>query len=135
MIGTSADTFSPNGLVTRQQVWMILARMNGYTPDSMAAARDWAMSTGVSDGSNPDDPVTRQQLVTLLWRAAGEPSGDLSVLEKYPDAGSVSAYAKEAMAWAIECGIINGTTQGTLNPMGNADRAQMAAILYRWIKE
>ena len=133
MNGNSATTFNPNGLVTRQQVWMILARMSGYNPDDMAAAKGWAVSTGVSDGSNPGNAVTRQQLVTLIWRAAGEPEGDVSVLASYPDAGSVSAYAKEAMAWAIENGVIGGTTQGTLNPAGNANRAQLAVILNRYV--
>ena len=133
MNGTSATTFNPNGKVTRQQVWMILARMSGYAPQDMAAAKGWAVATGVSDGSNPGNPVTRQQLVTLIWRAEGEPEGDLSVLADYPDAASVAAYAQEAMAWAIENGVIGGTAQGTLNPQGNANRAQLAVILYRYI--
>ena len=133
MNGNTATTFNPNGLVTRQQVWMILARMSGYAPEDMAAAKGWAVSTGVSDGSNPGNAVTRQQLVTLIWRAEGEPEGDVSVLANYPDAGSVSEYAKEAMAWAVENGVIGGTAQGTLNPHGNATRAQLAAILYRYV--
>ena len=133
MNGTSATTFNPNGKVTRQQVWMILARMAGYAPEDMSAAKGWAVSTGVSDGSNPGNPVTRQQLVTLIWRAEGEPEGDLSVLADYPDAASVAAYAQEAMAWAIENSVIGGTAQGTLNPQGNANRAQLAVILYRYI--
>lgn len=133
MNGSTKTTFNPNGLVTRQQGWMILARMAGYAPEDMSAAKGWAVSTGVSDGSNPGNPVTRQQLVTLIWRAEGEPEGDLSVLADHPDAASVSAYAQEAMAWAIENGVISGTTQGTLNPQGNANRAQLAVILYRYI--
>ena len=132
MNGNSETTFNPNGKVTRQQVWMILARMSGYAPEDMAAAKGWAVSTGVSDGSNPGNPVTRQQLVTLIWRAEGEPTGDVTVLADYPDAGSVSSYAKEAMAWAVENGVIGGTTAGTLNPQGNANRTQLAVILYRF---
>ena len=133
MNGNTATTFNPNGLVTRQQVWMILARMNDYAPEDMAAAKGWAVANGISDGSNPGNAVTRQQLVTLIWRAEGEPEGDVSALANYPDAASVADYAKEAMAWAIENGVIGGTTQGTLNPAGNANRAQLAVILYRYV--
>lgn len=98
----------------------------------------WAYEEGLMNGTsattfNSNGKVTRQQLVTLIWRAEGEPEGDLSVLADHPDAASVSAYAQEAMAWAIENGVISGTTQGTLNPQGNANRAQLAVILYRYI--
>lgn len=61
--GTTATTFSPNGSITRQQVWMILARLSGKSPANMAEARTWAMDNGISDGTNPGAAVTRQQLV------------------------------------------------------------------------
>ena len=134
--GTSATGFNPGGTITRQQVWMILARIAGYNPADMAAAKAWAIANGVSDGSNPGNPVTRQQLVTILYRFAGQNGYDTSAradLSGYPDVGTVESYASEAMAWAVAEGIIGGTTQGTLNPGGPATRAQFAVILYRYM--
>ena len=133
--GTSATTFAPGASITRQQVWMILARMTGAAPADMAAARTWAMENGISDGSNPGAAVTRQQLVALLFRFAedlgyaNDRRADLSV---YPDASAVAAYAVEPMQWSVANDVVGGTTQGTLNPTGTATRAQLAVILYRF---
>ena len=134
--GTSATGFNPNGTISRQQVWMILARIAGENPASMAEAKAWAIANGVSDGSNPGGSVTRQQLVTILYRFAGQNGYDTSAradLSGYPDVATVESYASEAMAWAVAEGIIGGTTQGTLNPAGTASRAQFAVILYRYM--
>ena len=133
--GTSATTFNPNGAISRQQVWMILARLSGADPADMAAARAWAMENGVSDGTNPGNAVTRQQLVALLFRFAelrnyaNDQRADLSV---FPDAGTVAEYAVEPMQWSVANDIVGGTTAGTLNPEGTATRAQFAVILYRF---
>ena len=133
--GVTATTFNPNGAISRQQVWMILARLSGYDPADMAAARAWAMENGVSDGTNPGNAVTRQQLVALLFRFAelrnhaNDQRADLSV---YPDAGTVAEYAVEPMQWSVANDIVGGTTAGTLNPEGTATRAQFAVILYRF---
>ena len=134
--GTSATGFNPNGTITRQQVWMILARIAGENPADMAAAKAWAVANGVSDGSNPGGAVTRQQLVTILYRFAGQNGYDTSAradLSSYPDVAAVASYATDAMAWAVAEGILSGTTQGTLNPAGTASRAQFAVILYRYM--
>ena len=133
--GTSATTFSPNSSITRQQVWMILARLSGTDPASMAAAREWAMVNGISDGTNPGNAVTRQQLVALLYRYAqmmGYDNGAREALTDFPDAGTVSGYAQEPMQWSVANGIVAGTSAGTLNPTGTATRAQFAVILYRF---
>ena len=133
--GVTDTTFNPNGAISRQQVWMILARLSGYNPADMAAARAWAMENGVSDGTNPGNAVTRQQLVALLFRFAelrnhaNDQRADLSV---YPDAGTVAEYAVEPMQWSVANDIVGGTTAGTLNPEGTATRAQFAVILYRF---
>ena len=134
--GTSAATFSPNSSITRQQVWMILARLSGADPASMAAAREWAMVNDISDGTNPGNAVTRQQLVALLYRYAqmmGYDNGAREALTSFPDAGTVSGYAQEPMQWSVANNIVAGTSDGTLNPTGTATRAQFAVILYRFM--
>ena len=133
--GTTATTFSPNGSITRQQVWMILARLSGQSPANMAEARTWAMDNGISDGTNPGAAVTRQQLVALLYRFAelrNYANGQRADLSAYPDAGSVAGYAVEPLQWSVANGIVGGTSAGTLNPAGTATRAQFAVILYRF---
>ena len=133
--GTSASTFSPGASISRQQVWMILARLSGQSPADMAAAQAWAVTNGISDGTTPGAAVTRQQLVALLYRYAqmmgyaNEARVDLS---SFPDAGSVASYAVEPMQWSVANSIVGGTTDGTLNPTGTATRAQFAVILYRF---
>ena len=134
--GTAATAFTPGGTITRQQVWMILARIAGEDPADMASARTWAIAGGVSDGTSPGAPVTRQQLVTIVYRFAGRNGSDTAAradLSAYPDAASVASYAADAMAWAVAEGILGGTAAGTLDPAGTASRAQFAAMLYRYM--
>lgn len=133
--GTSATTFNPNGNITRQQMWMILARLNGQNPSSMAEARQWAIANGVSDGTNGGNAMTRQQMVTFLYRYAqlmGYSLTGETPLTAYPDSTAVSNYAQVPLSWAVGNGIVNGTTDGTLNPGGTATRAQFATILQRF---
>lgn len=136
MDGTSATTFAPNANMTRAMVWAILARIDGETVTGanwVDTARDWAMANGVSDGTDPNGNVTREQLATMLWRYAGEPESDYG-LSAFTDAGSVSDYAETAMAWAVENGIISGMTETTIAPQGTATRAQCAAMLMRFVE-
>ena len=99
----------------------------------------WAAENGIVNGVNdtefaPGDDLTRQQLVTILYRYAESKSYDVSAsadLSGYPDAGQVQDYAQPAMAWAVAEGIVEGM-DGTLNPAGNASRAQIATILMRF---
>ena len=137
MNGTSAATFNPGGTITRQQMWMILARMSGAYPANMAEAKAWALANGISDGTNPGNPVTRQQLAAMLYRYAVLFGYNVSVGESanilsYTDAGQISEYAIPAMQWACGAGIIAGTSADTLSPHGSATRAQLAVMLYRW---
>ena len=113
---------------TRAALWEAFCRVDGQTTNDV---RGWAMDFGVSDGTNPEAKITREQLVTMLYRYAGSPAvtGDLAA---YTDAASVSAWAKDAMTWAVQQGIITGMTQTTLAPAGNATRAQAAALLHRF---
>lgn len=139
MGGTTTTTFSPGSAITRQQVWMILARMSGADPADMVAAKAWAVANGISDGTNPGAPVIRQQLAAMLYRYAVLFGYDVSVGENtnilsYTDVEQVSEYAIPAMQWACGAGIITGTGDGsTLSPQGIATRAQLAVMLYRWL--
>lgn len=135
MNGTGNGNFTPNGLTNRQQLWMVLARLSGEKPADMAAARVWAVSTGVSDGTNPGGSLTRQQLVAMLYRYAQSKGCDVSVtgsLNGYVDAGKVSSYAQQAMSWAVANGIVTGTADKQLNPQGTASRAHFAAMMFRF---
>ena len=137
MKGTSATTFSPTSSTNRQQLWMVLGRLSGSNPGDMATARAWAKNTGVSDGTSPTGSLTRQQMVTMLYRWAqskgytGVASGSIA---GYADASSVAGYAREAMAWAVGNGIISGSGNN-LMPNGTATRAQFAAIMHRFCEK
>ena len=135
MEGVSDTAFEPGGGMTRAMVWAILARIDGVTVtgDNWAeTARAWAMAEGVSDGENASAPVSREQLVTMLWRFAGEPAVDFLFTAK--DADAVSGWAYEAMRWAAAEGIIEGDENGTISPADGATRAQCAAILMRYVE-
>lgn len=96
-----------------------------------AAAHSCAAAKGVSDGEQPGGAITREQLVTMLYRLAGEPetTGELTA----PDAASVSSWAKTAMIWAMENGLIEGDETGAVNPGATATRAQATALLARYL--
>ena len=134
MDGVSASEFAPEANMTRAMVWTILARIDGETITGTSWAEDaraWAMESGVSDGTDPNGLVTREQFAAMLYRYAGEPAASGS-LSAYTDADSVSEWATDAMLWATQNGIITGTTAATLAPQGAATRAQCAAMLMRF---
>lgn len=137
MKGVTDTEFEPNGTLTRAMFWTILARASGVDTEGgeswYAKAQAWAMENGVSDGTDAMGALTREQLATMLWRFAGEPTSAYS-LSAYTDASSVSDYAETAMAWAVEHGIITGMTDTTIEPQGTATRAQCAAMLMRFIE-
>lgn len=137
MTGTSADAFSPEAPVTRGMVMTILARREGirtdrYTP-WYAAGCEWAKANGISDGSNPEAPVIREQLAAMLYRYAALKGRDLTAGENlnFTDASDVSAYALPALQWATGEKILTGSN-GALNPQAPATRAHLAAILHRY---
>ena len=138
--GTSGTEFSPENNVSRQQIWMMLSRVSGKNAADMAAAREWAVENNISDGTNPGAAVTRQQLVTLLYRYAVLMGYDVSVGEdtnilSYDDIFSVSEYAIPAFQWGCGAGVVNGTTESTLSPLGTATRAQFAVMLQRFCEK
>ena len=138
MNGVGEGKFAPSAAVTRAMVWTVLARMDGEDTASTglwyAKAQQWAMETGVSDGTNPESAITREQLATMLYRYYGSPaiSGSLS---GYADGASVSDWAKDAMVWAVQEGLIQGTGANKLSPAADTTRAQLAQILMRFDKK
>lgn len=152
MNGTSGNRFSPGDTTTRAMIVTILHRYEGKPAAGAAGFRDvptgqyyteavaWAASTGVVYGYEgnlfkPDQMITREQLATILFRYAarkGLDVGGRADLSGYADAGEISGYALEAMAWANQAGLINGVDSRTLQPGGTATRAQVATILMRF---
>ena len=134
MNGTDDNQFSPNASTTRGMLMTVLARYAGEDTTGGATwyekGMNWAKAKGVSDGTNPNADITREQLVTMLYRYAGTPAANGS-LSDFSDTASVSSYAVNAMQWAVENGIVNGSN-GKLNPQNNATRAEVAAILMRF---
>lgn len=141
-VGTSATTFSPNTAMTRAMIVTVLARFEGVDTTTGStwyeAGQQWAMQNGVSDGSNMDASLTREQLVTMFYRYAQSKGYDTTqggiAIREYADFEQISDYAVEAMTWAVNTGIINGTSSTTLSPQGEATRAQVATILMRFIE-
>lgn len=131
----SNGRFNPDGNITFQQMWMVLARITGSRPASMADARRWAVNGGFADGSSPTGAVSRHQLVTALYRCAhlmGTANRNTTTLASYPDSRTVPTVAREPFAWAVANGIISGNASGRLDPNGTLTRAQFAVILYRF---
>lgn len=137
MSGVSSDRFAPDELVSRGMAWTVLARMNAANPKAEPGmewyepGRNWAVEHGVTDGANPLDNVTREQWVSMMWRRAGYPESgaDLSV---FADSGQVSAYALEAMRWAVSIGIIQGS-DGRISPQAPLTRGELASLIVRLV--
>ena len=152
MDGVGDNLFAPNSQTTRAQLVTILHRLAGEPePGGDSGFSDvaagtwytdavaWAAENGIVNGTTdttfaPGEDITREQLVTVLYRYAESKGYDVSAsadLSGYPDAGQVQDYAQPAMAWAVAEGIVEGV-DGTLNPTGDATRAQIATILMRF---
>ena len=154
MSGMSAQEFGPDGQVTRGQVVTILWRLAGSPtvsgkafPDVSASAWyadavAWASANGVvsgyeNGGFGPGDPVTREQLAAILYRYAlisGKDADQTADLSGYTDSVTISAWAPQALKWAVGSGLISGTGTHTLSPRGTATRAQIAVILQNFCK-
>ena len=141
MDGVDTYTFAPNDTLTRAMVWTIIARMSGVDTTGgnswYAKAQEWVITNGISDGENPTAAITRQELVTMLYRYAQIKGYDVSVGEStnilsYVDAASISEYAMSAFQWACGSGLIEGDENGALTPLATATRAQAAAMIMRF---
>ena len=137
MTGTSDTTFAPDTSMSRAMIWTVLAAYNGANTSGgnpwYAPSQQWAMINGVSDGSAPNGSITREQLAVMLWRAAGSPSTSKN-LTGYADANAVSDWAVEALAWAVDNGIISGMSGSSLAPQNTATRAQVAVMLMQFVE-
>lgn len=152
MNGTSANTFVPNGKLSRAMLAQILYNQAGKpaagasnfsdvkSSDWYAQAVAWAAEkgvvTGFEDGTfRPNDYVTREQLAAMLYRHAGSPGVGSASLDSFNDAANVAVYAQDAMKWATAKGVITGNgNASTLDPKGNASRAQAAAMIMRYLE-
>ena len=137
--GTGTDTFSPSSNMTRAMLMTVLARFNGVDTNSGSTwygpGMEWAMANGISDGTYPDSYVKREQLAAMLYRYAGSPelSGAGDQLSGYPDISEISDWAYQAMCWAVQNGIIQGSG-GYLKPGGYALRSEVAAMIERFCR-
>ena len=152
MNGTEETAFGPDETTTRGMIVAILYRMEGepeaeasdftdvnadaYYADAVAWANANGIVTGYGDGLfGPDDTITREQMAAILYRYAQYKGYDVTTtgsLDAYTDAAQISNYALTAMQWANEQGLITGSTSTTLEPQGNAIRAEAATILMRF---
>ena len=133
--GISDTIYAPNNSTTRAQLWTILARQNDadLTGGSIwyEKAQNWAKDKGASDGANPNAAINRAQMVTMLWRAMGQPAAASGA--SFADVPADSYYA-QAVAWAIENGITAGVGNGKFDPDAACTRGQIATFLYRYMK-
>ena len=156
MLGTSKTLFSPHGTVTRGMMATILWRMEGSLAPKCensftdveagrwyADAITWATENGIfagysKDKFGPDDPITREQLTAIFYRYADYKGYKLTVtgnLDKFEDADKITDYAKMVMQWAVGNGLIKGKSENLLDPQGTATRAEISAMLHRFIEK
>ena len=156
MLGTSKTLFSPHGTATRGMMATILWRMEGSpVPKGKNSFTDveagkwytdaitWTAENGIfagygKDKFGPDDPITREQLAAIFYRYADYKGYDLTVkgnLDKFKDADKITDYAKAAMLWAVGSGLVKGKSGNLLDPQGTATRAEIAAMLHRFIEK
>ena len=156
MLGTSKTLFSPHGTAMRGMMATILWRMEGSPVPKgknsftdveagkwYADAITWTAENGIFAGYGkdkfcPDDPITREQLAAIFYRYADYKGYDLTVkgdLDKFKDADKITDYAKTAMQWAVGSGLVKGKSGNLLDPQGTATRAEIAAMLHRFIEK
>ena len=155
MLGTSKTLFSPHGMVTRGMMATILWRMEGSLAPKgensftdveagrwYADAITWTAENGIfagysKDKFGPDDPITREQLTAIFYRYADYKGYKLTItgnLDKFEDADKITDYAKTVMQWAVGNGLIKGKSENLLDPQGTATRAEIAAMLHRFVE-
>ena len=155
MTGVSANEFAPEATTTRAMIVSMLARLEGVecaesagftdvaANDWYATAVNWAAASGITSGTgdgnfSPNTAITREQLAAILMNYAQYKGQDVSAratLDTYNDATAISSWANDVMSWAVAEGLLTGVTNDQLQPQGNATRAQVAAILQRFLAE
>ena len=130
--GMNDSIYAPNASTTRAQLWTILARQNDADLNGgntwYEKAQLWSKEKGISDGTEPNAAINRAQMVTMLWRAAGQPTAGGTA--NFTDVPADSYYAN-AVSWAVEGGITAGVGGGRFDPNSTCTRAQIATFLYR----
>ena len=154
MIGTAEDVFSPDASTTRAMIVTILHRAEGKpaakggnykdVPDGQwySEAVNWATDKEIVNGYGggmfgPNDPITREQMAAILFRYSGFKEYDVrrrADLSEFADRGQISPYAEEPLEWAKAAGLIKGVTKDILDPKGEATRAQVATIFWRYLQ-
>ena len=155
MTGVSANEFAPEATTTRAMIVSMLARLENVTSaesvgfsdvsdgDWYATAVNWAATEGIVSGTgegdfSPNAAITREQLAAMLMNYAAYKGQDVSAranLSAYSDAAAISSWANDVMSWSVAEGLISGMTEDTLQPQGSATRAQVAAILERFLAQ
>lgn len=155
MTGVSDTAFAPEATTTRAMIVSMLARMENVTSaadagfadvtasDWYATAVNWAAANGIVNGISddtfaPNDPITREQLAAMLMNYAQYKGLDVSAradLSHYSDAENISSWANDVLSWAVAEGLLTGVTDDTIAPQVHATRAQVAAILQRFLSE
>ncbi len=149
MSGTSVTTFAPNASMTRVMLAAALYRIAGspmvFGSDTFTDTQEkvwytdavlWAFQKGIISGYGnglfgTDDPVSREQIVTILWRYAGSPSADAG--QDFVDESEIASYATTAVDWARVNGVVNGTDENRFFPRNSATRAEVAAMLRNYL--
>ena len=156
MLGASKALFSAHGTATRGMMATILWRMEGSPVPKgknsftdveagkwYADAITWTAENSIfagygKDKFGPDDPITREQLAAIFYRYADYKGYDLTVKgnpDKFKDADKITDYAETAMQWAVDSGLVKGKSGNLLDPQGTATRAEIAAMLHRFIEK
>lgn len=149
--GTAPGQFSPGVSMSRGMLAVVLHNLESNPEQAVtgifgdvdndqwyAEGVAWAAENGIVSGYGngqfgPNDAITREQLAAMLWRYAGKPQATSTTLS-FADADKVSGYAKPALLWAAEKGIVNGKGDGILDPLGTATRAEVAQMLKNFLK-
>ena len=135
--GNGAGSFDPTGSMTRAMMFVVLANMENISAVGgetwYSNAMDWAVKSDVSDGTNPDQIVTREQLAVMLYRYMEAPEVQSDALGQFADSEDVSNWAVVAMAWAVQNGIIKGRNGTLLAPQAPASRAEVAVMFQRYL--
>jgi hypothetical protein len=151
--GVGNGRFAPQSTMSRAMLATVLCRLENGRPVGKNPFADvpegawyteavtWAYEAGIVQGTGtgfaPNAPVTREQIATMLYRYAAYLGLDTEArapLDVFSDAGKTAAWAEDAMKWAVSAGLFQGNTDGTLNPKGNATRAEVAALLQRMVR-
>ena len=150
MQGVAEGEFAPNANLSRAMLAQIIYNMAGQPETSAnssfadvadnvwySKAISWANAQGVVTGYSaaefaPNAEITREQMIVMLWRYAGQPATSWQQAD-FPDWPQSSAYARQAICWAAECGLIKGHSDGTLRPQATATRAEAAQVLQNYL--